>query len=253
MTVTEFSNEFDVLYNNIMSNQAPGLDEYEKSVFLTRAQEDILKAYFDPRGNKYQEGFDDNARRQIEFSDLIKVIAAKKLLASDAVPVGFIQTDPRSVVYKLPTNPSVFIILNERVLTNDSYPLTVVPITYTDYTRLMQKPFKGPLKNQVWRLFQNGGRNLCELIMYNGDEIINSYIIRYIIKPNPIILTQLPSNLSIEGESEISECRLPEVLHKDVLLRAVELAKAAITGDLSSTIALGQNSGTEKGVVSQSK
>ena len=37
MTTPEFSNEFDVLYNNIMSNAAPGLNEYEKSVFLTKA------------------------------------------------------------------------------------------------------------------------------------------------------------------------------------------------------------------------
>jgi hypothetical protein len=37
MTTSEFSNQFDVLYNNITSNQAPGLDEYEKSVFLTKA------------------------------------------------------------------------------------------------------------------------------------------------------------------------------------------------------------------------
>ena len=36
MTTQEFSNEFDVLYNNA-GNQAPGLDEYEKSVFLTKA------------------------------------------------------------------------------------------------------------------------------------------------------------------------------------------------------------------------
>mgnify|MGYP006975185555 CR=1 FL=1 len=36
MTNNEFSNEFDVLYQNITSNQAPGLDEYEKSVFLSK-------------------------------------------------------------------------------------------------------------------------------------------------------------------------------------------------------------------------
>lgn len=35
MTLEEFSNEFDILYNNITSNQAPPLDEYEKSVLLT--------------------------------------------------------------------------------------------------------------------------------------------------------------------------------------------------------------------------
>ena len=42
MTNNEFSNEFDVLYQNIASNQAPGLDAYEKSVFLTMAQEQIV-------------------------------------------------------------------------------------------------------------------------------------------------------------------------------------------------------------------
>lgn len=42
MTLKEFSNEFDVLYNNIMSNAAPGLNEYEKSVFLTQAQEELV-------------------------------------------------------------------------------------------------------------------------------------------------------------------------------------------------------------------
>ena len=52
MTNLEFSNEFDVLYNNITSNQAPGLDEYEKSVFLTKAQDEIIKAYFNPRTTK---------------------------------------------------------------------------------------------------------------------------------------------------------------------------------------------------------
>ena len=29
MTTSEFSNEFDVLYNNIASNAAPGINEYE--------------------------------------------------------------------------------------------------------------------------------------------------------------------------------------------------------------------------------
>ena len=56
MTNSEFSNEFDILYNNIMSNQAPGLDEYEKSVFLTKAQDEIVKSYFSPTGNKAMEG-----------------------------------------------------------------------------------------------------------------------------------------------------------------------------------------------------
>lgn len=52
MELSEFSNEFDVYYNSITSNQAPGLDEYEKSVFLTQGQSEVLVSYFDPRRNK---------------------------------------------------------------------------------------------------------------------------------------------------------------------------------------------------------
>lgn len=37
MTLQEFSDQFDLLYNNISSDQALGLTEYEKSVFLTKA------------------------------------------------------------------------------------------------------------------------------------------------------------------------------------------------------------------------
>lgn len=72
MTCEEFSNEFDILYNNVMSNKAPGLDEYEKSVFLTRAQDDIVKRYFTPKGNKDFEGFDSSLKRNMDFSSLYR-------------------------------------------------------------------------------------------------------------------------------------------------------------------------------------
>ena len=47
MTSQEMSLEFDILYNNIASNMAPGIDAYEKSVFLTKAQEQIVTAIYD--------------------------------------------------------------------------------------------------------------------------------------------------------------------------------------------------------------
>lgn len=73
MTAEEFSDQFDVLYNNITSNQAPGLTEYEKSVFLTKAQNEIVKNYFtaNSKGNNIQQGFDDSAKRQADFSCLM--------------------------------------------------------------------------------------------------------------------------------------------------------------------------------------
>lgn len=68
----EILNRFDVLYNNIMSDSAPGLDAYEKSVFWNKATLEVLKNHLNPKGNKYTEGFDFSSKRQIEFSSLVK-------------------------------------------------------------------------------------------------------------------------------------------------------------------------------------
>lgn len=70
MTSLEFSNEFEVLFNNVMSNQSPGIDEYEKSLLLTKAELELVKNHFNLKGNKYQEGYDDSAKRQYDFSTL---------------------------------------------------------------------------------------------------------------------------------------------------------------------------------------
>ena len=74
MLISEFSDQFDVLYNNITSNQAPGLNEYEKSLFLTKAEKEIVKNYFtaNSKGNTVGHGFDDSAKRQADFSVLMK-------------------------------------------------------------------------------------------------------------------------------------------------------------------------------------
>lgn len=243
MTTQEFSNEFDVLYNNIMSNQAPGLDEYEKSVFLTKAQLEILKNYFNPKGNKYGQGFDENAKRQIDFSTLIT--AAKP---SQYTPEGgYVKFDDRSQLYKMPQD--ILLMLNETgINTVDGVKrlISIIPMNYEEYARLMSKPWKQPLKNQGWRLFQStGGVDFISEVVIKYNSSLADYKIRYVKRPKPIILANLAdeySNVSIEGINTITECELDPILHPEILQRAVELAKSAYTGDLKSSVELGQRS-----------
>lgn len=94
MTCEEFSNEFDLFYNNIMSNQAPGLNEYEKSVFLTKAQDDIIKKYFTLKGNKYNENFDGSIKRNIDFSKLYNTFSLSYILLNQQQDIhDFLKTD----------------------------------------------------------------------------------------------------------------------------------------------------------------
>lgn len=243
MTTQEFSNEFDVLYNNIMSNQAPGLDEYEKSVFLTKAQLEILKNYFNPKGNKYGQGFDENAKRQIDFSTLITVAKPSQYTPKG----GYVKFDDRSQLYKMPQD--ILLMLNETgINTVDGVKrlISIIPMNYEEYARLMSKPWKQPLKNQGWRLFQStGGVDFISEVVIKYDSTLTDYKIRYVKRPKPIILANLAdeySNVSIEGINTITECELDPILHPEILQRAVELAKSAYTGDLKSSVELGQRS-----------
>lgn len=243
MTTQEFSNEFDVLYNNIMSNQAPGLDEYEKSVFLTKAQLEILKNYFNPKGNKYGQGFDENAKRQIDFSTLITVAKPTEYPPSG----GYVKFDDRSQLYKMPQD--ILLMLNETgINTVDGVKrlISIIPMNYEEYARLMSKPWKQPLKNQGWRLFQStGGVDFISEVVIKYNSSLADYKIRYVKRPKPIILANLAdeySNVSIEGLNTVTECELDPILHPEILQRAVELAKSAYTGDLKSSVELGQRS-----------
>ena len=242
MTIQEFSNEFDVLYNNIMSNQAPGLDEYEKSVFLTKAQSEIIKNYFNPKGNKYQEGFDGSQKRQVDFSKLMKTYAS-----SGTVPTPTSFFGNVTGVYKITWPDDVFVVVNEVVDVtkkdeSGKHRLQVIPIKYDEYLRVSSKPYKQPLKNQAWRII-NGENDINLIVGHLNSVSPDGYHIRYIKHPKPIILESLDgSGLSINDETNAMSCELDPEIHPEILQRAVELAKAAYAGDTNSQLQMGQRS-----------
>lgn len=264
MTVTEMSNEFDILYNNIMSNQAPGIDEYEKSVFLTKAQYEILKAYFEARGNKYLQGFDGSEQRQMDFSSITKTTNLQyiDIPASD-------KFDMRSKSYLMPKD--CFIIVNEQIIDYDDHDpqsgaifYTIEPITYQKYAAQMTKPYKYPPKHIVWRLITKhedieDPETICEIIgkfgrNYDHDEA-PIYKMRYLRKPNPIILVNLNDEyegLTIEGKYSRTSCELPDDMHHTIVQRAVELATASYNPSMTNVMTgIGNISSTNLGVIPQ--
>lgn len=398
MTIEEFSNEFDVLYNNITSNQAPGLDEYEKSVFLTKAQDDIIKRYFTPKGNKDLEGFDTSIKRNVDFSSLYRTLKLNSVLAynwdftlfenalsttiqrietkstksdeglktnfnndissyyfqitkgkdnkiediiiwiclspsdikgvlknfplketdytitysksgfhvdksffnlftddalnnleesnfifstvviSDQNANEFIKYLIQGAIHgtnsqfnitditiknrtEFPLNPDkenpIFLPINDSLLVQDGTLeserlLQIVNISTVEYMRLMLKPFKQPLKNQAWKLQTNVIDNCASIeLIFGNNNTFKEYTLRYLTRPTPIILTNLSKEVSINGKRQASTCLLNEEIHPEILQRAVELAKAAYLGDLSSTIQIGSMSSTNLGQVAQ--
>lgn len=305
MSVEEMDNMFDVLYNNITSNQAPGLNAYEKSVFLTKGQDETMKNYFNPKskGNNTQEGFDGSAKRQVDFSMLTTVATTSatsytySLVSGktdkDGKPVysrtettapkstysytvaystdgNILKDDSDNVLYirnegtdvsgfgtplfdmrentKSITLPSkLMYAINEMVevtRNNKAVLLQVVPVKFDEYSRLMCKPYKRPLKYQAWRLTNNDVVNKADIVVGPSDTL-TKYTIRYVRRPNPIIVSDL-DGLTIEGKSTATECELDPILHEEILQRAVELAKIAWTNtgqdNLQAVMQAGQRS-----------
>lgn len=236
MNIEEMSNEFDILYNQVNSNTAPGIDQYEKSVFLTKAQDEIVKAYFDPRGNKFQAGFNINdlgQLRQYDLSTLIEYCVLKRVVSSDSHQ--YEPYDPRAITFVLPDN--LLLTLNESVVEEHSgipYIYQIISISYSDYARLMQKPYQYPPKRSVWKLISKNGvvdtqgesdrtahsigvddgstiqlqdsgvisGTLCEIIGRFIDKNAIQYKIRYARKPLPILLDNFAgAGLTIDGHS----------------------------------------------------
>lgn len=172
MTTQEFSNEFDVLYNNIMSNQAPGLDEYEKSIFLTKAQEELVRDYFNSRNVKNAQGFDDSQKRQYDFSTLLSSITLpdfidtyRALSVHGSVIYNTI-FDSRAKIYIAPSD--LFLVINESIEDSAKRRYSVLPISYDEYNRLILKPYGFPLKRQAWRIISD---RTSSLVGWGGKQV----------------------------------------------------------------------------------
>ena len=238
MTTEEFSNEFDIAYNGIATNSAPPIDKYEKSVYLTRAQLEIVNNYFNPKGNKYQKGFEQSSKRRSDLKELIRPGISTTLASNFIDGEGISDTD--SQFFRIQDN--VYMIIQEKVRIDsddsclDQTYLKVVPKTHDEFNIQINNPFKNPDEKTVWRLDMytklTGGaesqddNKIVELI---SPYTINQYKYRYIIYPKPIILINLldeypDDNLTIDGITSRQTCALSESIHREILGRAVELA-----------------------------
>ena len=230
MTIEEFSDGFDVLVSSYKRfknfDDQEVLDsiefsEYEKSIFLTTAQEEIITELY--RGSTSTPFESSEELRRMLDSLVHQHIYLDSTEEGSTINDKFIHN-----TYNLPKN--CWYIVYEQITTPESSNkceskkvLSVYPVTHDDYYRVAQNPFKGPNSRRVLRL--DVGSLKVELVSILP---IGKYLIRYIAKPSPIVLCDLTSQgISIEGINTPTECELSELLHQEILDRAVQLAVAS--------------------------
>ena len=230
MTNQEFRQQFDISYNAIASMSSPGIDDYELSVYLTTAQLQLIKNYYDPLSNRKQKGFETTEKRRRDLNQLVKDYKTITTISNS------FNIDPEAKFYTVPDD--LFLIVNEKakVISEDCYnnkTLTIKPMSYDEYNIQSNNPFEKPNEKVAWRLDLSNINDVKVVEIISPYNILGSleYQIRYIKYPKPIIITNLntsfPSdNLTIDGVFVETPCELNTEICREILDRAVLLALA---------------------------
>lgn len=209
MTLEELSNEFDVIVNSYDNSQSLVFNEYEKSIYLTKAQEYIIKDLY-----RNYEGTE-------ELNSYLKtLIKDKTYTIEDSTNIELDYPDNFLYILKEYANINTTCKSNNRV--------DVLPITQDEYNEVVENPFRGS-KSKVLRLEENKIKLITDLP-------IISYTMTYLSNPSPIILIDLPNGLTINNESRKSTTlETSESIHREILDKAVQLAIQSKTLLKSST------------------
>lgn len=234
MTLKEMNDEFDTVYENISSGAAPNLNVYEKSLFLTRAQYELVRMYYNGK-NLHYDSFESNEEVRRYLDTLITTKDDFDLSQASKFG-GFTK-------YKITKPKDVMFVVREHATISSNGCLNgqiaqVIPVIHEDINRVLNDPFKRPNERKILRYDESDVNNVVfNLISKNS---LGEYTMVYLRKPKPIILGELEGDHTIEGEANSVDGtpEIPELLQRKVINRAVELAKVAYVGDLNATFAV---------------
>ena len=198
MTVEETSNILDTSLNK--SYQGLIVNEYIKSIYLTRAQ----------------DVFVDNMLAQYEYGDKIRHILGTLLIEDekDATDIDDTETDITILVL----DENIKAIVYERM--NDT--IETIPLDFNDIHAVKLSPFRQPSPEIAYRITYSANR-----IKLLSSETFAKYYYIYCKIPTPIVLEDLPDQLELQGISDETESEFPY----DSMLKVIELASELLYRD----------------------
>lgn len=191
MITTEISDRLDYLL--LKSNGGIVLDEYQKSLYLTSAQMELVEL----------------ALGKYEYGDRLRHILGPLLVRSSVMPNQVTNTRFSTSIKGL----SIMSIVWEKY----GGVTAVIPLDYNDAHMVFDNPFKKPDENIAYRNIV--GDNLT--IYTDRGKLNYSYI--YCREPRPIVLEDFSSlNLTVGGISTEQTSELSDSMVINVIAKAAE-------------------------------
>jgi hypothetical protein len=224
MTANEMAYQFEVLLDRVPSIDNPGFTDQEKSIFLSKAQDVLLKKAF-----KVNEGFEKNTKALEEYKELKRFFSASLPMPNQS------GTRENGIFFPLPADLRYELDGEVLVTTDDgcfdNYRVRTKLITENRYSINKNNPYKNPLitgsaDDFIWELpysKDSSGNKQTELIVPSGTTI-NEFRLWYIKEPVNIVPYTGDGTTTSMVNSEFGE-----QAHQEIVDIAVRLAIASTT------------------------
>jgi len=210
MTILEAHREFKFRCDKLDALNYPNFLPEEIDLILNNAQQRIVKQRYGLNNNKRQS-FEETEKRTEDLKNItVNAILTPLAYASDNI-------DITARFLTLPTNH--WFTVQERcniTCTICGTPTTnlveVIPISHSEFSKVIKDPFKQPTDTKVLRLMEAGRVELL------SSCTIVDYRMRYIKQPNTVNIT---TGVTFE---------LSEHMHSEIIDQAVSIALEGIEG-----------------------
>ena len=223
LTAAEMRYESKLIYESIVSGDAPGYTAREWSELLTQAQEYEVQKVI-------EDGLDNNEinRKSID-----------RLITNEVVSGGSIVSGDLDNSYSVQLATNYYHILNKyaNLTTSSQDHIKVLPISHQAYKSNINNPTKKPYVDDnnneglVWELVTNDASKRQILIVIPTGYVLTNVTIDYLKDPVPIIVPFAYASGTIEGLDLTAnqaglDCELSSIIQRNIVKRAADLAAA---------------------------
>jgi len=255
MVANSMRNLFKELYDGA-SAQEMGFDDIEVMRFLNLSQDLIIKENFYPLRNRFKEGFETSSKRDMELNNLKRSATTwfnKLTNYWETINYnGVLESNTEIISNDLITNNnSVMIELLEEVLLllgsdtvdiklktelqdkNTIRNIHVKNINEDNLDNILKNPFEKPDITVIYRSLEkrteDDDHKFVKFYLPEGYEFMR-WNFSYLKRPREIVVDILDPSQQIN-------CELDEIIHNDIVFKAVELALGSI-GSQKTQIAI---------------
>jgi len=232
MTYKELSDMMDVLssrYAQLKDVTFVPFDEYEKSLFLTKAANEIVKEML--------PFYDRNEKIKKQLLTITKSIQINVIYGM----AGNYRLKSDSLVYELPIDV-MYIVAESLRSPNNIILRRIKPLKDDEAYHTFDNPFRTPSRGYAFRsgVTNNGSgtdKRYSEIITDVSASTAPQYFIKYICNVPPFIVTDNLEDASINGVSAnvLLDSEAPlSILHERILDRAIIIGYMAKSDDPNS-------------------